>query len=274
MIESLPLWALAPGFAEQARLAPKPRSANTSTVRDGLAVVRLMGTLDKPALVDFRREVYKLADDDTVREILLHVDSPGGTVAGTADAAQAVARAAAKKPVTAYLEDLAASAAYWVASQATRIVANRTAVVGSIGVFIVVGDASRLWEKLGVDWFVVRSGRFKGGTVEGAKISAETLEHLQERVDTIARIFITDVARGRRMTVDRVAELADGRTFTGMAARAAGLVDEIASLEAVQGEVTNRVAVEAARTDTETVPGYRSRFPESWRAGSFFTNPI
>jgi signal peptide peptidase SppA len=233
MIESTPLWALAPSHAAEARMATaKPGPLKQAAGRH-FGVVPLFGTLDKETLVWARENVYAMADNEDLGAILLHIDSPGGTAAGTADLATAVSRAASKKPVVAYCEDLCASAAYWIASQATTVIANRTAVVGSIGVFLVVADSSRFWEKVGVDWFVVKSGRFKGGTVEGAKLSAEVLEHLQERVDSLARVFISDVARGRRMTVDRVREIADGRVFMGAAAKSAGLVDELSTFEDV-----------------------------------------
>jgi signal peptide peptidase SppA len=200
-------------------------------------LVPLFGTLDKETLVWAREHIYAMAANEDLGAILLHIDSPGGNAAGTADLATAVSRAASKKPVVAFCEDLCASAAYWIASQATTVIANRTAVIGSIGVFLVVADSSRFWEKVGVDWFVVKSGRFKGGTVEGAKLSAEVLQHLQERVDSLARVFIGDVARGRKMTVDRVREIADGRVFMGAAAQATGLIDKIATLEDVVSDM-------------------------------------
>jgi signal peptide peptidase SppA len=233
MIETTQLWALAPSHAAEARMAnSRPGPLNQVHGRH-FGIVPLFGTLDKSTLVWARENIYAMAADDSIGSILLHIDSPGGTAAGTADLATAVSKVASKKPVVAFCEDLCASAAYWIASSASTIVANRTAVIGSIGVFLVVADSSRFWEKLGVDFFVVRSGRFKGGTVEGAKLSAEVLEHLQERVDSLARVFVGDVARGRQMSVDRVREIADGRVFMGAAAQAAGLVDKLSTFEDV-----------------------------------------
>jgi signal peptide peptidase SppA len=237
MIESTPLWALAPSHAAEARMVTGSPGPLKQAAGRNFGVVPLFGTLDKETLVWAREHIYAMTANEDIGAILLHIDSPGGTAAGTADLATAVSRAASKKTVVAYCEDLCASAAYWIASQATTVVANRTAVIGSIGVFLVVGDSSRFWEKQGVDWFVVKSGRFKGGTVEGAKLSAEVLEHLQERVDSLARVFIADVAHGRKMTVDRVREIADGRVLMGATAQAAGLIDRISTWEDVLADM-------------------------------------
>jgi signal peptide peptidase SppA len=236
-LSATPLWALAPSHAAEARLvATKPVPLKKVDGRH-FGVLPLFGTLDKDTLVWARENLYAMAADDSIGAILLHIDSPGGSVAGTADTATAVAQAAAKKPVVAFIEDIGASAAYWIASQASTVIVNRTGLAGSIGVFLVVADSSRFWEKLGVDWFVVKSGRIKGGPVEGAKLSAEVLEHLQERVDSLARVFIGDVARGRQMTVDRVSALADGGVFMGTAAVAAGLADKVSTYKEVLADM-------------------------------------
>jgi signal peptide peptidase SppA len=292
MIESTPLWALAPSHAAEARtVTSRPGSLKQAAGRN-FGVVPLFGTLDKETLVWARENVYAMADNEDLGAILLHIDSPGGMVPGTADLATAVSRAASKKLVVAYCEDLCASAAYWIASQANTVIANRTATVGSIGVFLVVADSTRFWEKIGVDFFVVRSGRFKGGTVEGAKLSAEVLEHLQERVDSLARVFIGDVARGRKMTVDRLREIADGRVFMGAAAQAAGLVDKLSTWEEVIADMRRQTLhlargadaiaafdelVQAEKSDgweNTAADRVRQRFPELAAARDDANKPV
>jgi signal peptide peptidase SppA len=234
MISSLPLLAIAPGYAKSEAAAWNvfaPRREPPAEQRIGL--VQLRGELDKPYLVEARNRVNQLAADNSVGEILIFVDSPGGTVAGTHDLYLAIARAAERKRVTAVCEDLVASAAYYAIAGATEICLNPGGVCGSIGVYMVVLDASKLFERMGVDVIVIRSGPHKGARIEGAKITGEQLEMWQGFVDAQHRLFVAAVAKGRRMKVDRVNDVADGRVLVGEQAVAAGLVDRIATFDDV-----------------------------------------
>jgi signal peptide peptidase SppA len=241
MIDSMPLWALAPSYAANTRMDDTfaPPRAKRGDDRS-YAVVPIEGTIYKDQSVWIRQQVLALAADPDCGEIILKIDSPGGQIGGVADCATAVARAATEKPVTAFIEDLGASAAYWIASQARTVICNRTAVVGSIGAFIAVADDSKFWQKLGIEWFVIKSGGLKGGGAEGVKISQEILDALQARVDALARVFVADVARGRQMSVKSVNDIADGRVFVGSAAQAAGLVDSIGTFDDVLAAAARR----------------------------------
>ena len=229
------IFAIAPGYAQldaEASAALFPTRTKESLQRPGyVAVVQLVGTLWKGSLVSARETINALVADDRVGSIVILVDSPGGTVAGTHDLYSAVKRAALWKPVYAFLEDLAASAAYYAIAGATRIFANPTANVGSMGVYTVVTDASQFAETMGVKPIVVRAGSHKGAGVWGTKVTAEQIEHLQQIVNAQADHFVAAVAKGRSMTVARVSDLADGRIFVGQQAVAAGLVDEICTFE-------------------------------------------
>lgn len=236
--------AIAPAYAQltaEAAAVAFPQRNAASGRGGSLAIVQLVGVLTKSKMLDARGSINSLAASDDVGEILLLVDSPGGSVAGVDDLNAAVSRAASRKRVTAFIEDLGASAAYYAIAGATEIVCNRTAVVGSIGVYVVLVDASEAFEREGVKFFVVRAGKHKGGEYYGAKVTPEVLEHAQGRVDTMARHFVNAVARGRRMTPAKAQELADGRTFIGSQAIAAGLVDRIALFEDLVGEAHGRV---------------------------------
>lgn len=240
MISSLPLMAIAPVFAgrEGAALAPAlpPRKFSHNHV----AVVEIVGVLYKSELVSLREKISRLAADDRIGELVLLVDSPGGTVAGTHDLYAAITRAAGRKRVTAVVEDLCASAAYYAIAGASEIVVNPTGQVGSIGAYVVLLDQSRLFDKLGIDVWVISSGPQKGRGVPGSKISAEQIAQVQAVVDETARHFMAAVARGRKLSAAKVNELADGRILVGNQARAAGLVDRIASLEDVLAEAERR----------------------------------
>ena len=158
---------------------------------------------------------------------MLHIDSPGGTAAGTYDLAHEVARADLKKPVFAFVEDLGASAAYWVASQARQVFCNSTAMVGSIGTFGVVHDLSAMAAQSGIKVHVIKAGQFKGTGIPGTELTAEQLADEQRVVSQLNEEFIRGVSKGRKMDLDTVREIADGRIHVGKAAQELGFVDAI-----------------------------------------------
>jgi signal peptide peptidase SppA len=241
MIElaSVPLWALAPGHSAAVGRAPAKSTERPNSKTVGL--IELVGTLDKAQLLEARARLNRLAREELVGEILVLIDSPGGTVAGTADLAEAVFRTRATKPIHAFIEDTGASAAYWIASQATSVTVNRTAAVGSIGVFQVVVDASELMEKTGIRIIVVRSGARKGlAAAHGARVTPEQLADLQARVDAVGRVFVADVARGRGVKVEQAQDWSDGRVLTGAAAVSAGLADRVGVLEELWRDMVAR----------------------------------
>lgn len=231
---------LAAHLASPAALAAKqvgPGSA--ATVADGVAIIELRGTLMKhqaslaasTSTVLARRQLREAVANSQVARIVLRIESPGGTVAGTRELADEVAAAAKKKPVLAYIEDVGASAAYWVASQATRVVANATALVGSIGTYGIVHDASAAAEQRGIKVHVVRAGDFKGMFEPGTKVTDAQLAELQRIVNQQNQFFLSAVAAGRKRSADEVAKWADGRTFLAAEAKQLGLIDAVQSFD-------------------------------------------
>ncbi len=146
--------------------------------------------------VDARRQLRAMAADERVGAILLHIDSPGGHVAGTKELADDVAAVDQTKPVHAYIEDAGASAAYWVASQARTIAANAMAMVGSLGTFTVLYDLSKAAEMEGVQVHVVSTGERKGAAAPGTPVTDEDVAEAQRLVDGFDAFF--RAARPRR----------------------------------------------------------------------------
>jgi len=169
--------------------------------------------------------------DPQVKSILLVIDSPGGEIAGIQELADAVYAARRSKPIGAYASDLAASAAYWIGSQADAFAANRTAQIGSIGVYGVLYDLSEMGAKLGVRTIVVSSSPDKGVGVAGSPITDEQLLPIQEMVDDLAAAFVADVARGRGMTAEAAKAAATGRVWVAPKAQAMGLLDDLTTLD-------------------------------------------
>jgi signal peptide peptidase SppA len=225
--------------SEQARAAASVGMGQPAPVHNGIATIGIYGPMMKhqasigrsTSTLLARRQVRQATADPNVSAILLHIDSPGGTVAGTAELAADVAAAAAAKPTIAYLEDVGASAAYHVASQARRIYANAAALVGSIGTFGVVYDSSRKAERDGIKVHVVRAGAFKGYGTPGTEITAAQLAEHQRLVDGLQAHFTRAVAAGRRMSLADAGKLADGRVHLAADALALRLIDGVQTLD-------------------------------------------
>lgn len=171
------------------------------------------------------------ANDPAIDNILLWIDSPGGTVQGTQRLGEAVRDVSAIKKVVAQVDGMAASAAYWIASQADEIYAATDSEVGSIGVISALYDTSRKYQEAGIEPVVSTTGKFKAIGVPGLEIDAEQREYLQERVNEAFDNFKTAIINGRGMSMDAVDAVADGRMFSVSDAQATGLVDGVRSIE-------------------------------------------
>jgi len=167
-----------------------------------------------------------------VKTIVFDVDSPGGNVAGASEFAAEVMKARATKPIVAQVQYLGASAAYWVMSAATQIVAAPSAMVGSIGVFGIHEDVSEALAKLGVKRTVVSAGKYKTEALPGAALTDDARAHLQRLVDDQYSRFIADVARGRGVKDVSVRDgYGEGRVLLASDALAANMIDKIATLD-------------------------------------------
>lgn len=227
-----------------------PRMAAASVGVTGstanIAIVSIEGTMtkrgssfsDAGSTTRLRQTIRQLAADPFIDGIMLKIDSPGGTVAGTSDLAAEVAAAAALKPVHAFIEDMTASAAYWVASQAQRVTANSPiSLVGSIGTFVGLYDVSGAAAQQGIKAVVIKSGKFKAAGFPGTEITEEQKSVWQEVIDKTQSEFTAGVARGRGMSIEQAANLADGRSHVASDAMKLGLIDGISSFDAAMSEL-------------------------------------
>lgn len=254
--------------AHVAETAPPKLSSQVQTVtsRDGttVAVVMLTGTLMKAvssmdggtSTVAARREIRKAAADPDVSAILLAIDSPGGTVSGTADLAAEVKAAAAKKPVWAFADDLAASAAYWVASQADKVFANdRTALVGSIGTLAVVYDLSKAAEDAGVKTLVFGTGPLKGAGAPGAPVTEDQQAYIRGIVEDAQVSFDAAVRRGRGLTDKQLADAKTGGVFGADEAMSRKLIDGIQSFDATVAALASEARKRGRMSSTTRATG-------------------
>jgi len=177
-----------------------------------------------------RAAIRHASANKKIDNIMLYVDSPGGTSAGTAELGDDIRKS--KKPVHAYIDDLGASAAYWAASQADHISMNRTGLSGSIGTYMSVDDTSGAAEMEGIKVHVISTGDYKGMGAEGAEITEEQLAHLQGIVNSHFSHFESAVRGGRKMLKVQFDRVRDGRVFDAKESIKLGLVDSITSFDA------------------------------------------
>ena len=171
--------------------------------------------------------VTKLADNDSVKALIVTIDSPGGSVAGGEGLHDAIAHVAEKKPVVAVMGGTAASAGYMIAVPAARIFAREGTLTGSIGVLLETGEVSGLLKTLGIDAEAITSGPLKDQPSLIRPLTPEGRDVLHGLVMDMYDQFVGMVASGRHMDAAKVRELADGRAYTGRQALQLGLVDAI-----------------------------------------------
>ena len=180
----------------------------------------------------FCAQIRHLAADPGIVAIVVDVDSPGGSVFGVPEAAQAIFEARSAKPIVAVSNSLNASAAYWLTSQAHEIVASPSSETGSIGVYMAHCDESEAHAKAGERYTLVSAGKYK---VEGnpfEPLSEEALAEMQGRADRVYGDFVAAVARGRGVSADAVRSgYGQGRVVGAKQAVALGLADRVDTLE-------------------------------------------
>ena len=194
-----------------------------------VAIVRIEGPIiDSKDTVE---EIKGYVKNQSVKAIVLRVDSPGGGVAPSQEIYEEVRKAAAQKKVVVSMGSLAASGGYYISAPASRILANPGTLTGSIGVIMEIPNLEGLLTKVGVKTEVIKSGRHKDMASVFRGIGEEEREILQDVLDDVHEQFIAAVVEGRKMLPGEVRKLADGRVFTGRQAVERGLVDELGNLE-------------------------------------------
>jgi protease-4 len=181
--------------------------------------------------------LQKAQKDPFIRAVVVRINSPGGEVTASDEIHNEILRTRETygKPVVASFGGLAASGAYYLAAACDRIIANRNSLTGSIGVLSIVPNLEELLQKIGVKTNIFKSGSLKDAGLGLYPMSEEAKKVWQGMIDDAYRQFIQVVARGRRMGVQKVRRLADGRVYTGKQAKENGLVDEFGDLpEAIQ----------------------------------------
>jgi signal peptide peptidase SppA len=216
-----------------------------------------------PSHHGFAAMMRSAADDESVREIIVDLSSPGGIVSGVDTSVEAMLYAVSKKPVTVAVSGVACSAAYWIASQANRIVAAPTALVGNIGIIAEHHDISEAEQKAGVKTTILTTGKFKSLMNPSEPLSEEAKDRFMVEMQEAYSVFISTVAAGRGISVDEAHERwGDGAFYTGQRALESGLVDEIGTLQSVMDGMTKPLATRKGRRASMDMEQLKAEHPE------------
>jgi protease IV len=186
------------------------------------------------------RQLRQLRQNDDVKAVVLRVNSPGGSAIASDVIQREVILTRKAKPVVVSMGSVAASGGYWIATYADRIFAEPNTITGSIGVFGILPNFQALSNNNGVTWDVVKTGRFADTQTLSRPKNPQELALIQKSVDQIYDQFLNKVSESRKLNRSKVAELAQGRVWSGQRAKDLGLVDELGGLDSAVRDAAKR----------------------------------
>lgn len=226
------------------------RSDGFSAFGDKIAVVDLEGVIIEPKFVV--DSLKKYGDDDSIKAIILHVNTPGGGAAASQEIYQAVKRIrdAKKKRIVASIETVGASGGYYVASATDKIYANPASIVGSIGVIAEWYNYGELIKWAKMKDITIKAGEFKDTGSPTRDLTPAEQAYLQSLIDDMHTQFINAVAEGRKakMKPEQVKALADGKVWTGAQAMPLGLVDQLTDFQGAVDDTAKAVGISGEPT--------------------------
>lgn len=209
------------------------------TLEEGDVFPFEQGTASSKAIIE---KIEKAEKSNDIKAIILSINSPGGTVVASSNVADAVK--SAEKPVVAYIQELGASGAYWIASASDSIVAEPLSITGSIGVISSYLEFSQLFEKYGVSYQRLVSGPYKDIGSPFKELTQEERDLLQNKIDIIHDEFISQVSQNRNIPESSVRELATGLFYLGKEAQQLKLVDELGNFEVARKKAEQLAGIE------------------------------
>ncbi|MBW4055970.1 MAG: signal peptide peptidase SppA [Proteobacteria bacterium] len=206
------------------------RSGDTSIIsKEGVGLVEVKGMI-----LDSRETIRQLRyflKQDSVKAVVLRVDSPGGIVAPSQEIYSEVKKFAAKKKIIVSMGSLAASGGYYISAPATMIYANPGTITASIGVILKLSNIESLMDKIGIKSYTLKTGKYKDSGSPFRKFSPEDRAMLQSVIDNTHEQFVRAVAEGRKLPIEDVRKIADGRILSGEQAKDHKLVDRLGTLQ-------------------------------------------
>lgn len=220
----------------------------SSAFGDKIAVVDLEGVIIEPKTVVGHLKRY--ADDDSIKAIIIHVNTPGGGAAASQEIYEAVKRIRTqkKKRIVASIETVGASGGYYVASATDKIYADPASVVGSIGVIAQWYNYGELVKWAKMKEITMKTGEFKDTGSSTRDLTPAERAYLQALIDDMHSQFIHAVAEGRKLKPEEVRALADGKVWTGAQAVPLKLVDKLADFQGAVEDTAKDVGIKGEPT--------------------------
>lgn len=252
-----------------ASFTSEPSKDPNVQTQNNVAVIPVRGTIShhsdmwswlfgETTVESLEKTVRQYANDPSIKSIVLDIDSPGGSASGMPELAATIRSLRSKKPIVAVANGIAASAAFNIGASASAFYASPSSLVGSVGVYALHMDYSDAMAKEGIKPSFVSAGKFKVEGNQFEPLGDDARAHMQHIVDETYAQFVTDVSKGRRVseaTVKR--DFGQGRVVTAREAKAAGMVDDILTLEQA---ITRSVSVKSK--PEEPVTSEESQEPE------------
>jgi protease-4 len=196
---------------------------------EGIGLIEVKGLiLDSEEAV---KQLSELKKNDRVKAVVLRIDSPGGVVGPSQEIYAEVKKLGAKKKVVVSMGSLAASGGYYIAAPAAMIMANPGTITGSIGVLMKFSNIEGLMGKVGMKAFTLKTGNYKDAGSPTRPMTDQDKAMLQNVIDNAHGQFVKAVAEGRKLPLEEISKIADGRILTGEQALALRLIDKIGTLQ-------------------------------------------
>ena len=226
---------------------------------DGCSV-SIFGGGDCASVTAIKNDLQLADDDPSIKAIVLDINSGGGGAVPSRELERAVKNT--KKPIVACIRETGASGAYYIASAADHIVADRDSITGSIGVIMTFQQTYGLYEKLGLNVTVIKSGKVKDIGSPYREMTAEEKDELKRMIDKIYLDFVEDVAANRNLSIEYVMNISDGSLYLGSEAQKLGLVDTLGGIDDAidiasnMGGVSGKPAVQKSKNEQGSILDY------------------
>ncbi len=205
------------------------KDSNDLSFGEGVAVIKIEGIItDSTKTIS---TLSRIRRNEKIKAVIIRIDSPGGGVAATQEIYKEIERTKKKKKIVVSMGSVAASGGLYIAAPADKIIANPATVTGSIGVIMQMVNVQELLGKVGLSPVVIKSGKYKDIGSASRPMTIDERALLQDVTDQLHQQFVRDLAKGRGMDEAKVAQLADGRIFTGENALKLGLIDKLGNFE-------------------------------------------
>lgn len=208
---------------------------------DKIGVVEIEGVITQSG--DSMEDIVKFREDDSIKGVIIRINSPGGSVGPTQEIYREVRKLRDKKKVFVSMGNMCASGGYYIASAGNKIYANASTITGSIGVIMEQTVIEDLLKKIGVQANTLKAGDYKDVGSPFRKMKPEERAYLGQILANIHEQFINDVASGRGMTVEAARKLSDGKIYTGLQAKEVKLVDTIGTFYDCKDDLKNTLSI-------------------------------